>query len=309
MFLGNVICGLGSTKSLNLPMFTALRRFSILFTMIGEWCFLNSKPSAGVVFSIFMMVGGALLAAVYDLSYDTSGYTLVFCNNVFTTLNGVWMKKASLSGKCSKMGVLFYNSLFSAVFMCAYFLVEHLCISYHVDPTLSGEVVSNLFASSAAAIAETTPSRHLAVAVASSALLNAATSSAGALAAGSLPAQQVVSAAGAVAVEVLRESTLTSVFKFELLADWRFLVMFVLAASMGSILNYSIFVCTTVNSALTTAVVGALKNVATTYIGMMVFADYSFSWVNFFGINISIAGSLYYTYITIFKGATGFGGG
>ena len=79
--------------------------------------------------------------------------------------------------------------------------------------------------------------------------------------------------------------------------------MFTCAALLGSVLNYSIFVCTTINSALTTAVVGCLKNVLTTYIGMMIFSDYTFSWWNFLGINISIAGSLYYTYVTMFKGS------
>ena len=268
-----------------------------------------------------------MLAAVYDLSYDTSGYTLVFLNNIFTTMNGVWMKKASLSGKCSKMGVLFYNSLFSAIFMCSYFFLEHLLVSYDLESSMD---VTRLFAasssSSTAAIAEST-TRSLAEVITNN-LRSVATAvalpdvgAAGALVAAEViargannnlsllqsviehtPAPQAVLAA-------IRESTLLSVWKFEQLSDWRFLFMFVLAASMGSVLNYSIFVCTTVNSALTTAVVGALKNVATTYIGMMVFADYNFSWVNFFGINISIAGSLYYTYITIFKGATGFGGG
>lgn len=48
IFLGNVFCGLGSTKSLNLPMFTALRRFSIMMTMIAELCFLNNRPSYSI---------------------------------------------------------------------------------------------------------------------------------------------------------------------------------------------------------------------------------------------------------------------
>ena len=39
------------------------------------------------------------------------------------------MKKASMSGKCSKMGVLFYNSLFSAVFMFSFFTVEYVYLS------------------------------------------------------------------------------------------------------------------------------------------------------------------------------------
>ena len=87
MFLGNVICGLGSTKSLNLPMFTALRRFSILMTMIAEYCFLNSRPSYYIIFSIMMMVGGALVAAAYDLSFDTFGYTLGKSLYLYSTLS------------------------------------------------------------------------------------------------------------------------------------------------------------------------------------------------------------------------------
>ena len=42
------------------------------------------------------------------------------------------MKKASMSGKCSKMGVLFYNSLFSAVFMFCFFAMENVYLSRQV---------------------------------------------------------------------------------------------------------------------------------------------------------------------------------
>ena len=66
----------------------------------------------------------------------------------------------------------------------------------------------------------------------------------------------------------LRTEELEKVRQFEHWGEPNFLVSFLLASAMGSILNYSIFLCTLYNSALTTTVVGCLKNVLTTYIGV-----------------------------------------
>lgn len=100
LFLGNVVSGLGGTKSLNLPMFTALRRFSILMTMILEsFLVYHNIPSCDIIISILLMISGAMIASIYDLTYDTYGYTLIFINNIFTALNGVYMKKTTISGK------------------------------------------------------------------------------------------------------------------------------------------------------------------------------------------------------------------
>jgi len=167
------------------------------------------------------MLGGALVAALGDLSFNLVGYVVIFFNDLFTALNGVILKRTSEEYKSSKMTVLYLNSLLSAVGVSALVLL------------VPGEV--------------------------------------------------------------------QKVRGFDLWSNGSFAVYFAFASLMGSVLNLAIFLCTSANSALTTTVVGCLKNVLTSYLGMFVGGDYVFSWLNFLGINISIAGSLIYARAT-FKG-------
>lgn len=243
MFLGNVVSGLGSTQALNLPMFTALRRFSILMTMIGEYLVLGTVPSRTVAVSVSMMVGGALFAALYDLQFSGRGYVLILLNDIFTALNGVYLKKASSSVKVGKMAVLFYNSAFSGIALLLFFIWSQI---FEYQSAASGSLGG--------------------------------------------------------------DSELSRVLAFEGWNNPRFVVCFCLAAIMGSVLNYSIFLCTSINSALTTAVVGCLKNVMTTYFSMIFLPGYTFTAFNFIGLNVSIVGSLVYTYAVIYLGMQGFGG-
>ncbi len=96
-----------------------------------------------------------------------------------------------------------------------------------------------------------------------------------------------------------KESEIMAIIHFDGWQKWDFVVLFIGASMGGSLLNYSIFLCTLNNSALTTAVVGCLKNVLVTYCGMFLVVGYIFDWLNFTGLNISIIGSLYYTYVTL----------
>lgn len=76
-------------QAMPLPMFTALRRFSILITMLLEFKILGVKPSLAVQLSVWSMIGGAILAASDDLSFTFEGYSYLMLANIITAAYGV----------------------------------------------------------------------------------------------------------------------------------------------------------------------------------------------------------------------------
>ncbi|UJR14590.1 hypothetical protein I4U23_001585 [Adineta vaga] len=109
-FFGNLIFGLGGTQAVSLPMFTAIRRFSIWMTMIGEQFILKERVSLIAQASVYLMVIGALIASGDDLTFNWFGYTFLFVNNLSTAIQGVVIKQKLVNKDFNQNGLLFYNS-------------------------------------------------------------------------------------------------------------------------------------------------------------------------------------------------------
>lgn len=74
-----------------------------------------------------------------------------------------------------------------------------------------------------------------------------------------------------------------------------FFVMLVLSLVMGIILNYTMFLCTIVNSALTTTIVGVLKGVGSTTLGFFILGGVQVHFLNISGLVINTLGGLWYS--------------
>ncbi|XP_043711347.1 UDP-galactose/UDP-glucose transporter 7 isoform X3 [Telopea speciosissima] len=75
-----------------------------------------------------------------------------------------------------------------------------------------------------------------------------------------------------------------------------FLVIVILSLVMGIVLNFTMFWCTIVNSALTTTIVGVLKGVGSTTFGFILLGGVPVHALNVTGLVINTAGGIWYSY-------------
>eukprot|EP00794_Sanderia_malayensis_P017675 gene17675-19437_t len=84
---------------------------------------------------------------------------------------------------------------------------------------------------------------------------------------------------------------LVKAIKFPSNNDPSFVAAFFIDISLGCVLNYSLFLCATMNSALTTSLVGVLKSVLTTLIGFFTFGGVQVTLLTILGICLNTFGA------------------
>jgi len=212
----NVGIALSALSHLNIPMYGALKRMTILFVLIGESIFLGKHSSSQIKQSVLVIVCGALVAGAGDLEFDFLGYVMALLSCLSQTAYLLYVAKTGAETGINSFGLLFYNSLLAIPF---------------------------------------------------------------------------------VLVIVLYTSELSTVLDYPRLGDNGFQLVLIANLVLGSLLNYSMFLCTTTNSALTTTVVGQVKNAVSLLLGFFLLGGVTVTFVNLVGLILNTLGGIWYAYI------------
>ena len=117
VFIGYVVISLVSLGRVNVPMFTALRRLTILFVMAEEWFLLGISPSTMVTYTVAVQFVGAAIAGWYDLTFDPVSYFFLFLTNLFTSLYTVYINVVRKKTGLNIFAMMYYNNVTTMPFL------------------------------------------------------------------------------------------------------------------------------------------------------------------------------------------------
>ncbi|KAK6927556.1 Sugar phosphate transporter domain, partial [Dillenia turbinata] len=204
-----------SVRGVNVPMYTTIRRTTVVFTMIVEYILAGQKYTSSVVGSVGLIVLGAFIAGARDLSFDTYGYAVVFVANITTAIYLATIARIGKSCGLNSFGLMWCNGI-----ICGPLLLFWTFIQGDLEMTRN----------------------------------------------------------------------------FPYLLSPGFVVVLLLSCILAFFLNYSIFLNTTLNSALTQTICGNLKDLFTIGLGWMIFGGLPFDILNFIGQLLGFFGSGLYAY-------------
>lgn len=110
-FVSNVTVGLSALSKVNIPMFSAFRRLTVLFVMGAEYFMLHKTHSNKVIISVCILTLGAFVSALGDVTFTVTGYFLVFLNNLLTAAYLASIKRIMRDLNLDPISLLYYTSV------------------------------------------------------------------------------------------------------------------------------------------------------------------------------------------------------
>ncbi|XP_075518264.1 UDP-N-acetylglucosamine transporter UGNT1-like isoform X1 [Primulina tabacum] len=240
-YLLYMLATMESVRGVNVPMYTTLRRTTVVFTMIVEYILVKQKYTIHIHGSVALIVLGAFIAGSRDLSFDFYGYLLVFVSNITTAIYLATIARIGSTSFAVHMSALHLASFASLLIFC-------------IPGKSSG---LNSFG---------------------------------------LMWCNGILCGPVLLVWTLFRGDLEMTMNFPNLFSPGFLAVLFLSCILAFFLNYSIFLNTTLNSALTQTICGNLKDLFTISLGWVVFGGLPFDLLNVIGQLLGFIGSGLYAY-------------
>lgn len=110
-YLFYMIVGMASIRGVNVPMYTTLRRTTVFFTMFLEYWLVKRKYSKYIISSVGIIVLGAFVAGIQDLSFNLEGYSIVILSNVTTAIYLCTISHFGKTSGLNSFGLMWCNGM------------------------------------------------------------------------------------------------------------------------------------------------------------------------------------------------------
>ncbi|XP_062222764.1 UDP-N-acetylglucosamine transporter UGNT1-like isoform X1 [Phragmites australis] len=110
-YLLYMLASMESVRGVNVPMYTTLRRTTVVFTMTMEYFLSKQKHTPPIIGSVALIIFGAFVAGARDLSFDARGYAIVFVANITTAVYLATINRIGKSSGLNSFGLMWCNGL------------------------------------------------------------------------------------------------------------------------------------------------------------------------------------------------------
>ncbi|GFP82506.1 putative UDP-sugar transporter ddb_g0278631 [Phtheirospermum japonicum] len=100
-----------SVRGVNVPMYTTLRRTTIVLTMILEYILVRHRYIRPIIGSVALIMFGAFMAGAWDLPFHSYGYLIVFVSNIETAIYLTTIARIGKSSGLNSFGLMWCNGI------------------------------------------------------------------------------------------------------------------------------------------------------------------------------------------------------